>query len=238
MRVLITCEHGGNLVPAEFAPLFRGRGRMLQSHRGWDPGALELAGAMAARLQAPMCFALITRLLVDLNRSEESPTVMASWLHGLSDIDRLAIIRGHHRPYRRHVAATVQRLLRARHSRVLHVSAHTFTPILRGQRRDVDIGVLFDPARLFESQVAALWMERLHEALPRLCVRGNEPYLGTDDGLTTHLRTQHPDARYAGIEIEVNQRFARRGGRAWVRLIGAISATLATTCRAADGLAA
>jgi predicted N-formylglutamate amidohydrolase len=33
----------------------------------------------------------------------------------------------------------------------------------------------------------------------------NEPYLGTDDGLTTHLRTVFPAAGYAGIEIEVRQ---------------------------------
>lgn len=233
-RVLVTCEHGGNLVPASFAALFRGRGRALQSHRGWDPGALELAGAIAARLPAPMCFALTTRLLVDLNRSESNPSLMAPWLAELPVADRRAIIRDHHRPYRRHVETTIARLLRARSARVLHVSVHTFTPVLRGQRRDVDIGVLFDPARRFESAAAAEWMDRLRKALPRLRIRANQPYLGTDDGLTTHLRTRHADARYAGIELEVNQRFARRGGTAWQRLIGAIAETLADAVAALD----
>lgn len=228
-RVLVTCEHGGNLVPAAFASLFRGRERVLQSHRGWDPGALELAGAIAARLRAPMCFALTTRLLVDLNRSETSPTLMAPWLGELRAADRRAIVRDHYRPYRRHVATTISRLLRSRSSRVLHVSVHTFTPVLRGDRREVDIGLLFDPARRFESAAAEVWMDRLREALPRLRIRANQPYLGTDDGLTTHLRIVHDDARYAGIELEVNQRFARRGGRAWRRLIGVIAGTLAET---------
>lgn len=233
-RVLITCEHGGNLVPAAFAQLFRGRERMLHSHRGWDPGALELAGAIAARLQAPMCFALTTRLLVDLNRSETSPTLMAPWLDELPAAARRAIVRDHHRPYRQHVATTLARLLRARSSRVLHVSVHTFTPVLRGDRRNVDIGLLFDPARRFEAVAASVWMNRLREALPRLRIRANQPYLGTDDGLTTHLRTVHADARYAGIELEVNQRFARRGGPAWRRLIGVVAETLAETGAALD----
>jgi hypothetical protein len=35
----------------------------------------------------------------------------------------------------------------------------------------------------------------------------NKPYLGIDDGLTTYLRTVYPDSHYAGIEIEINQKF-------------------------------
>lgn len=34
----------------------------------------------------------------------------------------------------------------------------------------------------------------------------NEPYLCTDDELTTYLRTQYIDTHYAGIEIEINQK--------------------------------
>jgi hypothetical protein len=45
---LITCEHGGNDVPAEYAELFRGREAMLQSHRGYDRGALRMARDFAS----------------------------------------------------------------------------------------------------------------------------------------------------------------------------------------------
>ena len=44
---LVTCEHGGNDIPPRYAPLFRGRRALLASHRGYDPGALVTARALA-----------------------------------------------------------------------------------------------------------------------------------------------------------------------------------------------
>ncbi|GAB1446465.1 hypothetical protein MASR2M41_22460 [Flammeovirgaceae bacterium] len=38
-------------------------------------------------------------------------------------------------------------------------------------------------------------------------MRFNEPYLGIDDGLTSYLRTQYSNSQYAGVEIEINQKF-------------------------------
>ena len=40
---LITCEHGGNRIPPRYRDLFAGCEALLQSHRGYDPGALTLA---------------------------------------------------------------------------------------------------------------------------------------------------------------------------------------------------
>ena len=37
--VIVTCEHGGNRVPAAYARLFRPHRELLQSHRGHDPGS-------------------------------------------------------------------------------------------------------------------------------------------------------------------------------------------------------
>ena len=44
---------------------------------------------------------------------------------------------------------------------------------------------------------------------PGLIVRRNYPYLGISDGFTTHLRKAF-GPRYAGIELEVNQKWVRR----------------------------
>ena len=43
-----------------------------------------------------------------------------------------------------------------------------------------------------------------------MCVVFNEPYLGTYDGLTTYLRTQYNNTHYAGIEIEINQKWVHK----------------------------
>jgi hypothetical protein len=36
-------------------------------------------------------------------------------------------------------------------------------------------------------------------------VRLNYPYAGAADGLTTWLRRRHPQSRYLGVELEINQ---------------------------------
>ena len=48
---LVTCEHGGNRIPAPCRRLFRGQRALLDSHRGYDPGALVMAKALAAALR-------------------------------------------------------------------------------------------------------------------------------------------------------------------------------------------
>ena len=45
---IITCEHGGNRIPAPYRRLFRGQRALLDSHRGYDPGSLVMAKALAS----------------------------------------------------------------------------------------------------------------------------------------------------------------------------------------------
>jgi predicted N-formylglutamate amidohydrolase len=221
VAVLITCEHGGNSIPARYRDLFRGSRRTLASHRGWDPGALVLAKDLRKGLRAPLIAATVSRLVVDLNRSPDSPTLLSRWTAQLPEAGRGLLLREHYRPYRRRVEETVERLV-GRGRTVVHISVHTFTPVMRGVRREVDVGLLFDPARTREAALCRDWRrllvgEPLH-ALARFNVRHNQPYRGTDDGLTTSLRSRFPASRYLGIELEVNQRFPRRGGRLWSRV--------------------
>jgi len=68
-QLVITCEHGGREVPREYAALFSDRAALLDSHRGWDAGALELGRQLADAFGVPLHVATTTRLLVDLNRS-------------------------------------------------------------------------------------------------------------------------------------------------------------------------
>ena len=71
MKLVLTCEHGGNQVPQAYRHLFRGAQDMLNSHRGWDPGALDLYEALLPQADAGWS-ATVTRLLVELNRRRAS----------------------------------------------------------------------------------------------------------------------------------------------------------------------
>lgn len=225
--IILTCEHGGHRVPAAYRSLFAGRQRLLESHRGHDPGALELARWLSRSARAPLVFSDVTRLLVELNRSPDSEDFFSAITRSASPEERFQIVSDHYLPYRRKVEQRIAgRLGEGR--RVLHLSIHSFTPVFRGRRRDLDIGLLYDPARKLEAQFCKAWRKSLLKCDSSLVVRANQPYRGTADGFTTYLRTiPGAAARYAGIELEVNQRFCRAGARRWRTLQANIAMALA-----------
>jgi predicted N-formylglutamate amidohydrolase len=201
--IVLTCEHGGHRVPARHRALLAGSERALGSHRGWDAGALDVARRLARAWRAPLVGGTTTRLLVDLNRSAHNPAVFSAHTRGLPRTRRDALLAELHAPHWSRVRA---RIARAR-AGVLHLAIHSFTPVLRGERRDFAIGILYDPGRPRERALALTWQRRLRAALPGVGVRRNAPYRGSSDGLTRALRMELPASRYLGFEIELNQRW-------------------------------
>lgn len=208
-RVLLTCEHGGHEVPTEVRALFAGADDVLRSHRGWDPGALALFEALRPLADRALAGST-SRLVVELNRSLNSPALFSAFTRDLPPAQRDHLLDEHYTPFRTASADAVAAWRSDQH-RVLHLSVHSFTPVLDGRSRMMDIGLLYDPARDWERTLAEVWEQQLHREAPDIVIRHNEPYKGTDDGHTTALRAVHPDG-YAGIELEVNQRFASPDG--------------------------
>ncbi len=208
-RLLITCEHGGNDVPAPLQVYFESPDakRQLNSHRGYDPGALIAAEKLSLLLAAPLEFSTVSRLVVDLNRSLESAQLFSKFLADQDQQLRFQILRSYYHPYRQRVADAAAQLVAAGFA-VLHISVHTFTPRFRGTKRRFDIGVLFDPEREWESRIGEHLVSGLAASDSRSLA--NEPYLGIDDGLTTSLRSKFADCQYSGIELELNNRFSKR----------------------------
>jgi predicted N-formylglutamate amidohydrolase len=222
LALLLTCEHGGNRIPPAYQSLFRGRRRLLESHRGYDRGALAAARAMAGRLDAPLIHAEVSRLLVDLNRSPRHRALFSEATRGLPGATRADILARHYWPHRLEVERWIGRRIDAGRT-VIHVAVHSFTPVLNGERRRAGIGLLYDPARPVEAALCAAWKAALKAAAGscgRAAVRRNYPYKGVSDGLTRHLRARFAPGRYAGVELELNQALLRRtGGRALARCL-------------------
>jgi predicted N-formylglutamate amidohydrolase len=212
--LVITCEHGGRVVPGAYGTLFSGLEALLDSHRGWDPGALELGLQMAQRFGVPLHAATTTRLLVDLNRSIGHSQLFSQVTRPLSPARRQEIVDQHYRPHRDAVEAAVARHIASGH-RVVHIASHSFTPTLGGVDRRADVAWLYDPRRPGEAAFAQAWMADFALRAPALRVRRNYPYRGRGDGLTLLLRKRYPDEAYVGIELEVNQRFVAHGGAPW-----------------------
>ncbi len=211
-------------MPSAFAPLFAGAAAVLDSHRGLDYGALEVARAFGARLGVEPFTATTTRLVVDLNRSIGHPTLFSDYTRPLGSAERAAVLRDHYWPYRSSVERAVERAVRAG-SRVTHVSSHSFTPVLRGATRNCDVGFLYDPRRRAERRFVDAWHAALAARAPELKIRRNYPYKGVSDSLVTYLRRRHGDRSYAGVELEVNQKHVT--DRGWPDLVATLTAALA-----------
>jgi predicted N-formylglutamate amidohydrolase len=222
--LLVSCEHGGNGVPDEYSGLFAGAAEVLATHRGYDLGALEIARALGRKLRVEPFVATTTRLVVDLNRSPRNRNVFSAYSRGLSREQRAAALAAHYWPYRKSVEDAVAAAL-AKGDAVVHVSTHSFTPRLRGEVRNCDVGFLYDPARRGEVAFVEAWFAALESAAPELVLRRNYPYRGVSDSLVTHLRRGYAHKGYAGMELEVNQKHAGTSG--WHGLVDLLAATLA-----------
>lgn len=206
-ELLLTCEHGGNRVPPEWCDLFLGAEDILATHRGYDPGALDLGRHLARRFRAPFFFSTTTRLLVELNRSLHHRRLFSEFSDRCDKVAKRRIIGKYWSPYRTAVESHVLERIGSG-ARVIHVSVHSFTPVLDGETRRAEIGILYDPERASERAFASMWRDAFQEERPGWRVRRNYPYAGRADGFTTALRREFPDEAYLGIELEVNQKFA------------------------------
>lgn len=227
-HILITCEHGGKRIPSRYRHLFTGVEALLQTHRGYDAGALALARELAKALAAPWFVSTTSRLLIDLNRSIGHPRLYSEATRGAPGKVRSEILERYYLPYRNKVEADIAEAV-ARGSRVIHVASHSFTPVLDGAARNADIGLLYDPARSGEVELCRRWQAQLRAQAPNLKVRRNYPYAGKSDGFTAYLRRRFPAEVYLGIELEINQKHVLNRGRHWRAFRGWVIEAL---CRA------
>lgn len=220
--IILSCEHAGNEVPEEYQSLFIEKSEILESHRGWDPGAWPLANYLSNQLSAPLFGCLTTRLLIEANRSPDHEQLFSEFTKSLKKEEKENLIEKIYRPYRDRVITTIEQSVKP----VFHLSIHSFTPVWNDQERKVDIGILFDPDRSSELRFSQHLAEQLEMKLSGFQIRFNDPYKGTDDGFTTWLRKKYNDVEYTGIEIEVNQKFATRLALVDKALFKSIKATM------------
>ncbi|CAN5377005.1 N-formylglutamate amidohydrolase [soil metagenome] len=204
MKMVLTCEHAGNKIPDAYLQHFGKAGEILKTHRGYDPGALDIF--MYLKDLADFSGSQdISRLLIEMNRSRHHPALFSEFTRDLSSEIKRDLIEKFYLPYRGEAEKFIKdRVIEG--EKVLHISIHTFTPVLDGEVRNADVGILYDPGSINEKAISKRIKRNLNILKPNLKVRFNYPYAGTADGFTTYLRKILP-VNYYGIEIEVNQKF-------------------------------
>ncbi len=205
--IILVCEHASYHIP----DAFHGMGLpadLLQSHVAWDPGALALARDLAERLEAPLVHGQISRLLHDCNRPPEAPDAIVAqgeWdpVPGnlnLSDQDRQQRVDHVYRPFhdrlRREIAARKVAL-------ELLVTVHTFTPVYRGDERQVQLGILHGQ----DPRFARMMFDRKPGNVTE-DTRLNEPYSAAD-GVTHTLDLQGTGNGLLTVMLEVRSDLLR-----------------------------
>jgi predicted N-formylglutamate amidohydrolase len=205
MKIVLTCEHGGNKVPEHMQHLFSSNKQVLRTHKGLDLGALDLFNTLKPLADFSIA-STTSRLLIELNRSLHHKNLFSEFSKSLSTSEKKELINFYYLVYRNKVENSVRNYIKERNE-VLHISVHSFTPILNSIERNCDIGVLYDSSNTNEKEFSRQFRKKVLEQNRHLNVRYNYPYLGKMDGFTTYLRKQFP-CNYVGIEIEINQKYA------------------------------
>ena len=208
MKLMLTCEHASNRLPAAFKKAVPAD--VLKTHRAYDIGAL-LVFHKLVRFAKPEfhCEGKLSRLFVDLNRTITNKSAFSEYYEALESRDKAAAEKAkaqataYWKEYRDNVEKFV---VSNKGTEIVHLGIHSFTPVLNGKVRNTDIGILYDPARPQERAYANVIKDEIKRLYPAMKVRFNYPYKGSSDGLTTTLRKKF-GPRYVGIEIEINQKF-------------------------------
>ena len=183
--LLFLCDHASAALPAGMAGLGLAA-ELFQTHIAYDIGAAQVTRALAGRFGAAAVLGSWSRLLIDLNRGVDDPTLVmqlsdGSIIPGNRNIGSHEVerrIREFHVPYHEVITRELDRI----GPNAVIISIHSFTPLWKGQKRPWEVGVLWDndkrlagPLMARLSQHAFLWGD-------------NEPYSGAleNDCLNRH----------------------------------------------------
>jgi predicted N-formylglutamate amidohydrolase len=214
---VILCDHASNRIPADYAS-FGFAENMLATHSAWDPGALAVSHLLSARLDAPLFWPDISRLVIDCNRSAESSTlIVAETERGPVAANRAVTAKERerrlnriHAPYHAAIDACLARRATAGLPTAL-IAIHSFTPVYFGKARPWEIGVVFGEDRLLADH---LIRELRTDAA--LTVGVNEPYAPADEVYYSVERHARPLGLPAAmIEIRNDEIRTDAGQRRW-----------------------
>lgn len=202
---LLTADHAGRAVPRSLGDLGV-RQDEWERHIAWDIGIAAVTERLSRALDAVAVLQNYSRLVIDCNRRPDwESAIPAISEHteipgncDLSQSAREARRREIFDPYHRRIAELLDRRAAAGRRTVL-VAMHSFTPVFKGETRNVEIGVLYNR----DARLASIMLD-LFRAEGDLTVGDNAPYAITES--SDYTVPTHGEARgLAHVEIEIRQ---------------------------------
>lgn len=196
---VLVCEHASRFIPAALNGLGLDEDAA-RSHAAWDIGALELSVELMGALDAPLVHSRVSRLVYDCNRPPEREDAMPQLSEvfsvpgnaNLTAAQRAQRVHDVYEPFRQLLSSTLD----ARSEPPIVVTIHSFTPVYKGQRRTVELGILHDE----DNRAAQIMLQQAQGSGLRVAL--NEPYSATD-GVTHTLREHAIKRGLPNVMIEV-----------------------------------
>ena len=230
---LVICDHASNALPPGYGSLGLDAAEFSR-HIAHDIGAGAVSRGLAARLGCPAVLARFSRLLIDLNRGADDPTLVMKLSDGAiipanRDVDAFQDkaefarrLTQFHEPYHAAVAGAISRA-RAGGAAPAILSIHSFTPVWRGAPRPWHVGILWDR----DDRLPAPLLEGLRRE-PGLVVGDNEPYSGELKGDCLYRHGTRNGLPHALVEIRQDLVADARGQEEWAERLARLARRIAS----------
>jgi len=202
LPVLLVCDHASNRFPRSLGTM--GLDYLDRvSHIALDIGANAVAEALADNLGATAVLSQYSRLIVDCNRNLIDDSAFLDYSDGvnvpgnkdLQESEKEKRASEIYWPYHNSIKDQIVRLKKHGIDPII-ISIHSFTPVMNGNDREWEIGVLWDKDPL----TAEIFLNKLIEA--GYVVGDNKPYSGKDpEDFTIDFHAESAGLPHVGIEI-------------------------------------
>ena len=147
--LFLLCEHAGAEIPAPWGELGL-EPAYLTTHFAYDPGAGLVTRHLSGSLDAAAVLARYSRIFLDYNRFHDDWDYVRPDLGGIPVPANLAIDADERARREAIAVAPVHDAIEtARAGRNAVISIHSFTPVMAGDRRAVDVAILWDEDSAF-----------------------------------------------------------------------------------------
>ncbi len=200
--VLLVCDHASNRFPKSLGTMGLDYLDRL-SHITVDIGSRATTESLAKQLNTTAILCQYSRLIVDCNRNlsdnsaylDKSDGVDIPGNQNLNNNEKEIRESEIYWPYHNAIDTQISRLKRQKVSPII-ISIHSFTPVFNGNKREWEVGVLWDK----DPTTARIFINKLTDA--GFLVGDNKPYSGKDlEDFTLDYHAETIGLPHVGIEI-------------------------------------
>ncbi len=221
--LVITCDHASNRVPRALGQLGLDRADLAR-HIAWDIGAAEVTRRLSGLLDATAVLSGFSRLVIDANRRVEVASSIPPISDGtevpgnrhLSDAERRARREQLFAPYHAACARLIEAKLATGRPPAL-VFLHSFTPVIAGEERWMEVGILWDRDPRLPRPLVEAFRAR---GIP---TGDNEPYSGRSvEDYSLHVHGDRRGLPHVLIELRQDLIDTAAGAERWARLLAEV----------------